>query len=125
MNTIYLNLVNRVTNVNYTFDLTEKILNDIRKVKHDFTQPELGGMVYKCLKSKDVQRAARALTMYLLKSQNWKIGKSMGLNCFNYYIDNGVGIGYIKALHTISVDSHEEAHAICGALDNEVETIHN
>ena len=119
MTTIYLNLINRVTNTHYTFDLTPKVLDEVRKWKHDFTQPELGGSVYTFLKKKDPQRAAKCLTMYLLRSQNWKLGRGLGLNCFNYYIDNGVGQGYIKALPTMEASSHEESHRICLSLEKD------
>jgi hypothetical protein len=108
--TIYLNVVDKINNINFTFDLTPEILDDTRRKKHNLTVNDLVGGVYKSFKKKDFQLGASAFTHYLLKTESWKVGKMMNQNCFNFLLEKGQGYGYIKSLFIGSADNHEEAH---------------
>ena len=110
MKTIYLNVVDKINNTNFTFDLTPEILNEVRSKKHELTVNELVGGVYKSFRDKKYQLGATAFTHYLLKTESWKVGKMMDQNCFNFILEKGKGIGYIKSLFICSADTHEEAH---------------
>jgi hypothetical protein len=110
MKTIYLNVVDKINKTNFTFDLTPEILDATRSKKHNLTINELVGGVYKSFKDKNYQLGASAFTHYLLKTESWKVGKMMNQNCFNFILEKGNGVGYIKSLFICSADTHEEAH---------------
>ena len=98
MKTIYLNVVDRINKTNFTFDLTPEILNEVRSKKHELTVNELVGGVYKSFRDKKYQLGATAFTHYLLKTESLKVGNMMDQNCFNFILEKGKGIGYIKSL---------------------------
>ena len=110
--TIYLNVVDNINKIRFTFDLTQESLNELRSKKHNFTKNELVSAVYKFFKKKDYQLGANGFAHYLLKTESWKIGRQMNLNCFNFILDSGRGQGYIKCICILSASSHNEAHEI-------------
>lgn len=110
--TIYLNVADKINNIDFTFDLTPEVLNEVRSKKHDLTKNDLVGAVYKSFKKKDYQLGANAFAHYLLRTESWKVGKLMGQNCFNFLLDAGRGHGYIQSLCIQSASSHNEAHNI-------------
>jgi len=110
--TIYLNVADKINNIDFTFDLTPELLNKVRSKKHDLTVNDLVGAVYRSFKKKDYQLGASAFTHYLLRTESWKMGRKMGQNCFNFLLDAGRGQGYIKSICILSASSHNEAHGI-------------
>lgn len=108
---IYFNLIDKVNKIDFTFDLTPEFFNQVRSwsKKFDLSQDQLVGNAYYAFKKKDYQKGMMVLGLYLLRSQNWKISKHF-CNCFNYYMDKGVGYGYIRCLPSTTVSSHKEAH---------------
>lgn len=108
---IYFNLIDKINNIDFTFDLTPEFFTEVRSWSKQFnlTQQQLVGNAYTAFKRKDYKKGMMILGFYLLRSQNWKLTKD-DCNCFNYYMDRGQGYGYIRCLPSTTANSHQEAH---------------
>jgi len=108
---IYFNLIDKINNIDFTFDLTPDFFENVRNwsKKFNLSQNQLVGNAHHAFKKKDYQKGMMVLGLYLLRSENWKVSKDL-CNCFNYYMDKGVGYGYIRCLPSTTASSHQEAH---------------
>jgi hypothetical protein len=116
----FLNVIDSINDMLFTIDLTKDLLDDARGVKY---KGDINGIVnacYKAYKSKDYNKGSLLFTMYLLRTNNWRmIRETMtNHNCFTYTIDHGAGYGHISGVcNTYAID-HDAAHDFIISVSN-------
>lgn len=116
--TLFLNIIDNVNNKAFTVDLTTDVLNEARSVKYNGDINDLVYSSYTMFKRKDFNKGFLLFTMYLLRTNNWRMlrDNKFNFNCLTYCIDNGAGYGHISGVCNTNADSHTDAHNMLNKL---------
>lgn len=108
---IYITLFNSIKGTYHTFPFNQEEIDAVKETclfKQGNPQ-ELVYDTYKGLIEDNEVLTYTASLSYLLKSQTFKLGGEMGMNCYYIYVSSGDGLGFCRMCGGIAVQNITEA----------------